>query len=205
MNFIAQAGRAAKPEPKPYQWRVIAPDAIVSRLVGIVEGCLAADAADRSTVQQVIDALTALQREVGIGGDTMPIVDALTGGGTSTASGSGSHPDDSEGATVMASASASGTIVTVEHEAPPDAVHGDDVTYDTIELLTGLTSIGVDDAVIVAALDLIGHLAVSSLEVLKSCGAAPTKGLTLTKIRRKVRRMLTPREDYVLVREDCRV
>ena len=202
MNFIAQAGRAAKPEPKPYQWRVIAPDAIVSRLVGIVEGCLAADAADRSTVQQVIDALTALQREVGIGGDTMP-VDALTGVGTSTAS--GSHLNDSESATVMASASASGTIVAVEHEAPPDAVHGDDVTYDTIELLTGLTSIGVDDAVIVAALDLIGHLAVSSLEVLKSCGAAPTKGLTLTKVRRKVRRMLTPREDYVLVREDCRV
>ena len=49
-----------------------------------------------------------------------------------------------------------------------------------------------DDVVVEAVADVIGHRAVSSLGVLKSCGVAPTKGLA-------IRRRLTPREDYVLV------
>ena len=160
--------------PKPYQWRIVASDAVLSRLVGIVEGCLVADPAARWTVPQVVDALTALRRDVG--------------GGVATA-GTGGSGHASGSVTPL------GSIVAVPPTAPSTAVDGGAVTYDTLALLAALTSVGVDDAVVAAVADVIGHTAVSSVGVLRSCGVAATKVMA-------VRRLLTPRDDYALV---CRM
>ena len=157
-----QAARHAKPEPKPYQWRVTAPDAVCSRLVDILDGCLISDAAARWTVPHVIDALSALRHDVGAGVAT-------------------------------AVAMPSGPAAPAPPPVPLAAVDGSAMTYDALELLAGLTSVGVDDAVVAAVADVVGHLAVSSLGVLKPCGVAGMKGVA-------VRRLLTPRDDYALVR-----
>ena len=157
--------------PKPYQWRIVAPDAVTSRLIGIVEGCLFADVASRWTVPQVVDALTALRRDVTTGV-------AIVGAGGSDQTGGSVTP--------------SSTIAALPPTAPSTAVDGSTVTYDTLALLAALMSVGVDDAVVAAVADVIGHTAVSSVGVLRSCGVAATKGIA-------VRRLLTPRDDYALV------
>ena len=193
---------------------MIASDAVVSRLIEIVEGCLAADGAARWTVPQVIAGLTALRREViGNGAGDAPVVSASAAShdildvdavaqetippvrGAVTAPRRDVEPGiGTEGdgcvrtGTAGASASPSPTAPVPE---------GDDsaVTYDTLALLAALTSVGVGDAVVAAVADVIGHTAVSSVGVLRSCGVAATKVMA-------VRRLLTPRDDYALV---CRM
>ena len=61
---------------------------------------------------------------------------------------------------------------------------GNSVTYDVLALLDGRASVGVDDAVVAAVADAIGHLAVTSLAVLNTCGVSGAKSLA-------VRRLLT--------------
>ena len=169
LSSIGQASVEAKPKPKPYQWRVIAPEAIVSRLVEILEGCLVSEVVARWTVSQVIDALTVLRRDVG-----RSIV--TSGAGSSSRLGGDVMPSG----------------VAPSPPATSPVVDGGAATYDTLALLSELSTVGVEDAVVAAVADVIGHLAVSPLGVLKSCGVAAKKGLV-------VRRRLTPREDYALV------
>ena len=66
------------------------------------------------------------------------------------------------------------------------------MTYDVLALLDGLASVGVDDAVVAAVADAIGHLAVTSLAVLNTCGVPGAKSLA-------VRRLLTRCDDRKLV------
>ena len=191
---------------------MIASDAVVSRLIEIVEGCLAADGAARWTVPQVIAGLTALRREViGNGAGDAPVVSASAAShdildvdavaqetippvrGAVTAPRRDVEPGiGTEGdgcvrtGTAGASASPSPTAPVPE---------GDDsaVTYDTLALLTALTRVGVVDVVVATVADVIGHLAVTPLSVLKSCGIAPRMRLAL-------RPLVTPRQAYELVR-----
>ena len=69
---------------------------------------------------------------------------------------------------------------------------GSSVTYDVLALLDGLARVGVDGAVVAAVADAIGHLAVTSLAVLNTCGVPGAKSLA-------VRRLLTRCDDCELV------
>ena len=171
-----QAAREVKPEPKPYCWRIGASDALTSRLIAIVEGCLFADPAGRWTVSRVIDALTALRRDVGTG----------TAAAASSLDGSYVSRDSAALAVSVASAPPGAPV------AGSGAGAGDGVTYDVLALLDGLASVGVDDAVVAAVADAIGHLAVTSLAVLNTCGVPGAKSLA-------VRRLLTRCDDRELV------
>ena len=65
-------------------------------------------------------------------------------------------------------------------------------TYDVLDIVTALSTAGVDVAVVDAVADAVGHLAVSSLDVWVSCGVPPMKGIA-------ARRLLAPCEDHNLV------
>ena len=171
-----QAAREVKPEPKPYCWRIGASDALTSRLIAIVEGCLVADPAARWTVSRVIDALTALRRDVGAG----------------TAAAASSFDGSLPSRYSASSASAVACTPPVAPVASSGAGAGNSVTYDVLALLDGLASVGVDDAVVAAVADAIGHLAVTSLAVLNACGVPGAKSLA-------VRRLLTRCDDRELV------
>ena len=176
----AQASRDAKPEAKPYQWRVVASDAVVSQLMGAVEGCLVGDAAARWTVSQVIDTLAALRRDISAG----------VAGSTTGSSGGSAVSTPSATAVV-----ATGAVVPPPPPAPVplSSAGGGSATYDVLALLEALASVGVDDAVVATVADAIGHLAVSSLGILNTCGVAGAKSLA-------VRRQLAHCEDHELVR-----
>ena len=127
-----------------------------------------ADVASRWTVPQVVDALTALRRDVTTGGF------------------------DSSSRVVPA-----GVVVAAPPVPPPaSSSAGSGATYDVLALLDGLTSVGVDEALVAAVADAVGHLAVSALGVLVTCGVPATKGMA-------VRRLLTSCNDCAMVRSGC--
>ena len=59
-----QAAIAATPEPVPYQWRVIGPDFVQSRILGVIDGCLQADISTRWTTTRLIEALSQLRGDI---------------------------------------------------------------------------------------------------------------------------------------------
>ena len=152
-----------------------AADAVLARLVEVVEGCLHASPDSRPSAAQLVDALTALRLDVdGHGGQ------AAVSGHTTTAA----VPRTS---TTGATPVLTGDTYSTSESAPASAV------YDTIALLDGLHSVGVEDAVVDAVADAVGHLAVCALDVLRPCGVPPRKAIA-------VRALLSPRSDSALVR-----
>ena len=146
----------------PYQWRVAAPDLVVSRLLGIIEGCLCCSPVPRLTVPRIHDALTSLSRGVDPG-YLGPV------GGTAT------------------------TATATPPIAPsPVAIPTAGVTYDVLAMVEALVIVRVDDAVIGAVADAIGHQSVSTLDVWRACGVPPMKAI-------EARRLITAREGIAQV------
>ena len=162
----------AKPESKPYQWRILAPEDAVSRLLAIVQGCLSADEGSRWTVEQVVDALSAVRGSL-----------SLKAGGILRAASAVNVDHTAPGGSIPGHSEAGGMASTPVLEPG---------TYDVLAVLDGLISVGVEDEVVASVADAIAHLAVTSLGALKSCGVSGAKGLA-------VRRVLSPQDDYPLV------
>ena len=149
---------------KGYQWRVVGTRILVPQLLGVIEGCLIPDPVARWTVPQVLEALSTLQREAA----AIRLADAV-----------GGSPKPQAPPTVVSPP--------VPPTSPTSAV-----VYDALAMVDALAAVGVDDSVIDVVADAIGHLAVSTLDVLKACGVPPMKGMT-------ARRLLTPCERFTLV------
>ena len=191
MQFsFVQAAVDAKPESKAYQWRIIAPEAVVSRLLAIMEGCLGADASTRWTVEQVVDELSAVRGSL--------TLQAANGRGSTLRVASAVNFDHTATRTTVTSTTGSDAGMALSPSLPKrvlglsSPVLTGTGTYDVIAVLDGLISVGVEDEVVASVEDAIGHLAVTSLGALKSCGVSGAKSLA-------ARRLLAPRDDYPLV------
>jgi hypothetical protein len=186
--------QAADENGCPNVWAIAVADATgpgprqLTALMDVISSCLLPDPDARLTTTQLITALTQLKNARRASFRLAPL-----GGGVVTSTyGDTAAPlvpmnsQATEAASAAAAATATATATAVPASA---AVMGSPVpgqpagaSYDVLAIMDGMEAQGIDAGVIAAVGDAVGHLTISTLDVLKTCGVPALKVVAVKKM-----------------------